>query len=41
LFGRLVPVFREMISVPAGLLNMRFPNFLAYTVLGSCGWSIT
>jgi len=41
LFGRMVPVFREMISVPAGLLKMRFPKFLAYTILGSCGWSIT
>ena len=41
LFGRMVPVFREMISVPAGLLKMKFPKFLAYTILGSCGWSIT
>jgi len=41
LLGRMVPVFREMISVPAGLLKMKFPKFLAYTVLGSCGWSIT
>ena len=41
LFGRMVPVFREMISVPAGLFKMKFPKFLAYTILGSCGWSIT
>ena len=41
LFGRMVPVFREMISIPAGLLKMKLPKFLAYTVLGSCGWSIT
>ena len=41
LFGRMVPIFREMISVPAGLLKMKFLKFLAYTVLGSCGWSIT
>jgi len=41
LFGRMVPVFREMISVPAGLLRMKFLKFIAYTVLGSCGWSIT
>ena len=41
LFGRMVPVFREMISVPAGLLKMKFPKFLAYTILGSCGWSMT
>ena len=41
LFGRMVPVFREMISIPAGLLKMKLPKFLAYTILGSCGWSIT
>ena len=41
LFGRMVPVFREMISIPAGLLKMKLAKFLAYTVLGSCGWSIT
>ena len=41
LFGRMIPVFREMISIPAGLLKMKFAKFLAYTILGSCGWSIT
>ena len=41
LFGRMIPVFREMISVPAGLLKMKLPKFLADTILGSCGWSIT
>ena len=41
LFGRMVPVFREMISIPAGLLKMKFAKFLTYTILGSCGWSIT
>ena len=41
LFGRMVPVFREMISIPAGLLKMKLAKFLIYTVLGSCGWSIT
>ena len=40
LFGRMVPVFREMISIPAGLLKMKFAKFFAYTVIGSCGWSI-
>ena len=41
LFGRMVPVFREMISIPAGLLKMSVKKFMIYTVLGSCGWSIT
>ncbi len=41
LFGRMIPVFREMISVPAGLLKMNIKKFLVYTVLGSCGWGIT
>ena len=41
LFGRMIPVFREIVSIPAGLLKMKLPKFLAYTVLGSCGWSIT
>ena len=41
LFGIMIPVFREMISIPAGLLKMKLPKFLAYTILGSCGWSMT
>ena len=41
LFGRMIPVFREIVSIQAGLLKMKLPKFLAYTILGSCGWSIT
>ena len=37
--GRMVPVMREMISVPAGLLKMRIPKFVTYTFAGSCIWS--
>ena len=37
--GRMVPVMREMISVPAGLLKMRIPKFILYTFAFSCMWS--
>ena len=37
--GRMVPVMREMISVPAGLLQMRIPKFIMYTFAGSIVWS--
>mgnify|MGYP003336914122 FL=1 len=37
--GRMVPVMREMISVPAGLLKMKIPKFIMYTFAGSCIWS--
>ena len=38
-FGRLAPVIREMISIPAGVLQMKIPKFLLYTFLGSCVYS--
>ena len=41
LFGRMVPIFREIISIPAGLLKMKLTKFLTYTILGSCAYSIT
>ena len=37
--GRMVPVMREMISVPAGLLKMKIPKFVMYTFAGSLIWS--
>jgi len=37
--GRMVPVMREMISVPAGLLKKKIPKFVIYTFAGSCIWS--
>ena len=37
--GRMIPVMREMISVPAGLLKMKFPKFILYTFAGSLVWS--
>ena len=41
LFGRMIPIFREIISIPAGLLKMKLTKFLTYTILGSCAYSIT
>lgn len=36
--GRLVPTVRTLISVPAGLSEMSFPSFLAFTAAGSALW---
>ena len=37
--GRMVPVMREMISVPAGLLRMKIPKFVLYSFAGSLIWA--
>ncbi len=37
--GRMVPMMREMISVPAGLLKMKIPKFVLFTFAGSFVWS--
>ncbi|MEU7582039.1 DedA family protein [Streptomyces sp. NPDC041068] len=39
LLGRMVPIFRSLISVPAGVERMRLPVFLALTTLGSLVWN--
>ncbi|WP_156213025.1 DedA family protein [Lentzea aerocolonigenes] len=38
-FGRMVPLFRSFISLPAGVERMNFPAFLALTTLGSLIWN--
>lgn len=38
--GRMVPVLREMISIPAGLLGMKPFKFLIYTFGGSCIYGV-
>ncbi|MBZ6250203.1 MULTISPECIES: DedA family protein [Streptomyces] len=39
LLGRMVPVFRSLISVPAGLERMPMPLFLTLTTVGSLMWN--
>ncbi|SDL26331.1 DedA family protein [Streptomyces indicus] len=38
-FGRMVPIFRSLISVPAGIERMRLSVFLGLTTLGSAIWN--
>ena len=38
-FGRLVPVVRSLISIPAGSSGMRFTTFLLLTTIGSLIWN--
>lgn len=37
--GRMLPVFRSVISVPAGVTRMPLPRFLLLTSLGSAIWN--
>ncbi|GAA3169507.1 hypothetical protein GCM10010451_17510 [Streptomyces virens] len=39
LLGRMVPIFRSLISVPAGLERMPLPTFLTLTAVGSLAWN--
>ncbi|PSL03578.1 membrane protein DedA with SNARE-associated domain [Haloactinopolyspora alba] len=38
-FGRMIPIFRSFISVPAGVSRMSLPSFLVLTTLGSLIWN--
>jgi membrane protein DedA with SNARE-associated domain len=38
-FGRMVPIFRSLISLPAGIERMPFWKFLSLTALGSLLWN--
>lgn len=37
--GRLIPAVRTLISVPAGIANMRMPVFIGYSIAGSLIWT--
>ena len=38
-FGRMIPIFRSLISIPAGVERMPVPRFLLFTALGSLIWN--
>ncbi|MFG2553025.1 DedA family protein [Streptomyces sp. NPDC048581] len=38
-FGRFIPIFRSLISIPAGVERMRLPVFLTLTAAGSLIWN--
>ncbi|MEV0247588.1 DedA family protein [Nocardia sp. NPDC050712] len=38
-FGRMVPLFRSFISIPAGTARMNFAMFTLFTLLGSLIWN--
>lgn len=38
-FGRMIPLFRSFISLPAGVERMRLSTFALYTTLGSLIWN--
>ena len=39
LIGRLIPAIRTLISIPAGVAEMPLGRFLAWSTLGSLGWT--
>lgn len=39
-FGRLIPIVRSIISIPAGYTRMRAGRFLLYTAAGTALWSL-
>jgi membrane protein DedA with SNARE-associated domain len=40
LLGRLIPIFRTLVSIPAGASKMPLPRYLILTIIGSGIWNI-
>ena len=40
LIGRLVPGIRHLISIPAGLANMKMRDFILFTAIGATAWNL-
>jgi len=38
-FGRMIPIFRSLISIPAGVERMSLPRFVLLTTAGSAMWN--
>ena len=37
--GRMLPTVRSLVSIPAGLLKMRFRSFVVASTIGTAGWT--
>lgn len=37
--GRIIPTIRSVVSIPAGLLRMRWPRFLVWSTVGTTAWT--
>lgn len=37
--GRMLPTIRSLISIPAGLIDMRWPKFVAWSTAGTLAWT--
>ena len=39
LFGRMLPTIRSIVSIPAGLLQMRLSTFVIWSTIGTIAWT--